>query len=120
MEIAQFLNGVITACGNHFLTDYLASLGDVARCVAFVNISLSLLRSAGVQLRDSSPALPGDWLPEPKPCSRLVSICLGQSKRSKTERLGVLVLLHAGVAVKNEQIDAKSHAHLNLVEKGGT
>jgi hypothetical protein len=23
MEIAQFLNGVITACGNHFLTDYL-------------------------------------------------------------------------------------------------
>ena len=30
MEIAQFLNGVITACGNHFLTDYLASLGDVA------------------------------------------------------------------------------------------
>jgi hypothetical protein len=32
MEIAQFLNCVITACGNHFLTDYLASLGDVARC----------------------------------------------------------------------------------------
>jgi hypothetical protein len=38
MEIAQFLNGVITACGNHFLTHYLASLGDVARGGAFMSI----------------------------------------------------------------------------------
>jgi hypothetical protein len=38
LETAQFLNGVITACWNHFLTDYLASLGDVACCGAFMSI----------------------------------------------------------------------------------
>jgi hypothetical protein len=90
MEIAQFVNGVIAACWNHFLTHYLASLGDIATLWRiYEHSSLSLLRSAGVQLRDSGHALPGEWLPGPKPFSRIVSNCLEQSLRSKTQRLGV-------------------------------
>jgi hypothetical protein len=31
MKIAQFLDGVVDARGNHVITHYLASLADVAR-----------------------------------------------------------------------------------------
>jgi hypothetical protein len=39
---------------------------------------------------------------------------------TKTQRLGVCVLLRAGVAAKNKQTDAKSPAHLHLVKKEDT
>jgi hypothetical protein len=41
------------------------------------------------------------------------SRCLGRC-------LGFGVLVRAEIAAKNEQIDAKSPAHLSLLEKGGT
>ena len=103
-----------------YLTHYLASLGEVARSGIYEHISLSRRQSVVVQLRGSDHALFGDWLPGPKPFSRLVSICLEQSLRSTTRGRGVSVLVHAEVAAKNVQIDAKSPAHLSLVEKGDT
>ena len=47
------------------------------------HITHSPSRSAGVLLKESAPFLSEAWLPGPKLLSRLVSICLGQSLRTK-------------------------------------
>jgi hypothetical protein len=91
MEIAQFLNVVIIARGNLYLTHYLGSLGDIAPQLwrNYGHFALSPLRSAGVQLRDSAPFLPEALLPGP---SHFPDLCPSA---------------------------AKSPAHVNLVEKRG-
>ena len=80
---------------------------------------MSHLRSACVQLRGSDHVFLEDGQPGPKPISRPDAICLEQSLCLMTRHLCVGVLVHAGVAAKNEQIDAKSPAHLILLEKRG-
>ena len=73
-----------------------------------------------MQLRGSDHVFLEDGQPGPKPISRPDAICLEQSLCLMTRHLCVRVLVHAGVAAKNEHFEEKSPALLILLEKEGT
>jgi hypothetical protein len=114
MESAQFVNGVIS------LHTIAQALVRIPQWRIVEHISISYRKSAGEQLWGFARVLLDDGRLEPKPIPRPDAICLEQSVCLKIRRLGIGVLVRAGAAAKNEQIDAKSPAEVSLVEKEGT
>ena len=89
-------------------------------CPILEQISISHHQNAGEQLLGFARVLLDYGQLEPKPIPRPDAICLEQSVCLKIRRLGIGVLVRAGAAAKNEQIDARSPAQVSLVEKEGT